>query len=63
MQIYTLSLLELIVTYECDTKCRLLDSCPGFKFLRINIMAGPSTKMRVSDEEVLHEYSDISEKE
>jgi hypothetical protein len=47
----------------------LLDSCPEFEFLQVNIMAGPSKKMCMSDEEVLHvllqenEYSDISESE
>jgi hypothetical protein len=45
----------------------LLDSCPGFKFLLVNIIAGPSKMMCVRDEEVLYEllqdneYSDISE--
>jgi hypothetical protein len=45
----------------------LLDSCPGFEFLRLNILAGPSKKMHVSDVEVSYEllqeneHSDISE--
>jgi hypothetical protein len=45
----------------------LLDGCPGFKFLQVNIVAGPSKKMHVSDAEMLYEllqenkYSDISE--
>jgi hypothetical protein len=44
----------------------LLDSCPGFEFSQVNITAGPSKKMRVSDKVVLYEmlqqneYSDIS---
>jgi hypothetical protein len=51
-----------IVLARCSTyfrvtgRCQLLGRCPGLKFLRVNIMAGPSKKMRVSDEEVLHEH-------
>jgi hypothetical protein len=46
--------------------CRLLDSCPGFDFLRADVMKSPSKKMRVIDEmlyELLqkNECSDISE--
>jgi hypothetical protein len=46
----------------------MLDSCPGFEFLRVNIMAGPSKKMRGSDK-VLYELlqedecSNVSESE
>jgi hypothetical protein len=48
---------------------RVLDRCPGFMILLVNIMACPSKKMRLSDEEVLCELlqenkgSDISESE
>jgi hypothetical protein len=41
-------------------RCLLFDSCPGFEFLRVYMMAGPSKKMRVNDE-VLHEL--LQEKE
>jgi hypothetical protein len=34
--------------------CCLLDSCPGFEFFRLDIMAGPSKKMLVSDEVVFY---------
>jgi hypothetical protein len=48
--------------------CWLLASRLGFDFFQVNIMAGPSKKMCVSDEiiyELLkqNEYSDISESE
>jgi hypothetical protein len=33
-------------------RCWLLDSSPGFEFLLVNIMAGSSKKMGVSDEKV-----------
>jgi hypothetical protein len=34
--------------------CWLLDSCPGFEIFQLN-MAGPSKKMRVSEDEVFYE--------
>jgi hypothetical protein len=64
MQTCTLCLQDILVISECDRKL-LLDSCPGFEFFQLNIMALCSKKMRVSDEEMLYEmlqeseYSDI----
>jgi hypothetical protein len=39
----------------------VLDSCPGFEFLSVNIMAYSSKNMRVSDEVVLCELLHESE--
>jgi hypothetical protein len=53
--------------FRVTERCWLLDICPGLEFLWVNILAGPSKKMSVS--EVLHkllqenEYSNISESE
>jgi hypothetical protein len=46
----------------------LIDSCPAFEFLQVNIMRGPNKKMRLSDEVLSElfkekEYSDIFERE
>jgi hypothetical protein len=45
-----LCLQDVLATSEVTGSCWLLDSCPGFEFFQLNIMAGPSKKMCVSDE-------------
>jgi hypothetical protein len=60
MQICTLCLLDVLVTSECYKGADLLDSCPGFKFCLVNIKAGPSRKICVSDEMLYECYKRIN---